>query len=273
MSQIILMSNQTAVNSTQSAVFDNNISVQPRWSLYLRLIFAGLGIFSNLVNVLVFMNSRLQDVAYKYMMATSGVNFLFLSIHFVIVMLNLCIDCKSGTTYASALVSILLGYYLQNCLAVMRLFLEIMISLRIYFILLNKTFERVSYKIIILLLMVVSLVYYIQQPFSYMICQKKLADNSIAYGVQTTSFGNSALAKWLIVGQFSVRILLTMVVLSVINILSVIEFRGRTARVSCNQPTLSSIKDYQNEVAQSVENTNSLSKSKIEIKKQILYFI
>lgn len=249
----LIIDNSSNINNSPSSY--GNLT----WSLYLRLVFAALGILANLVNIIVFMNSRLQDVAYKYMLATSATNFVFLSIHFAIVFLNSCIHCPSSESYTAAILSILLGFYLQNCMAVLRLFFEIMISLRIYFILLNKSFERVSYKIILLLLAILSLVYYIQQPFSYTIAYSKKWDNTISYSVKATSFGNSAAAKWLMVSQFSVRIFLTMIVLCLINILSVIEFRRRTARVSFQQPTLSTIKNHKKETDQSNENDSITS--------------
>lgn len=250
------------MNNTEYDIFQENSYWGLTWSQHLRLIFAGLGIITNLVNILVFFSSKLQDITYKYMLATSANNFLFLCTHFAIVFLNLCDNCPSSSSYMSGVLTIALGYYLQNCLAVLRMLLEITISIRIYLILQNKTFDRISYRLVLLILTATALVFYIQQPFSYIVVASNKAGTS--YSTKPNNFGDSSFAKWLIVGQFSVRIILTLFVLSAINIITVFEFRKRfrIVNIPFKQISLSSLKN-KNKPASTETNYEIRPKSKI----------
>lgn len=212
------------------------------WSNYLRMIFASIGVFTNIVSILVFVSPKLKDNTYKYMLASSVVNLIFLTIHFGMVLFSTCSNCPSSQTYSSALAAIILAFYTQNCLAVLRALLDITISVRIFNLLRAKKtktrsnsnsdapksyIDRISYSGILIGLTSISFVFYIQQPFAYWIRTTTRSDGSVIFSAKSNNFGNSSFCKWLIVAQFSVRIVLTLIILPIINVLSINAFRKK----------------------------------------------
>lgn len=195
------------------------------WDLTFRLVVLGIGIVTNIINIAVFVNPRLKDDSYKYMLTNSVTNFFYLTITFIGVLLYNCTYCPSSQTYASVVFSIGLIFYVSSCLAIFRIVVEIALSVRTYLILTNKNYERISYRQIIPILFVISMLYYGQQPFIYDIVELRGPSGQVLYGSRTNLFGNSSFAKILVIVQFSVRIFLAVVVLSTVNSLNVFEFK------------------------------------------------
>lgn len=196
------------------------------WDLIVRIVFAFFGILANLVNLAVFLSPKLQDITYKYMLINTVFNLIYLVLSLCSVFYYYCSTCASSQTYAAAVFSLLLTFYLLDCLKLLHVLIQITISMRIYFILINKntTIISTSYKLVTFIIICISLVFFLQEPFSFYIAN---FNNTGSYYIDTNSFGNSITGKALILAQFAIRILLAVFVLSGINALNVIEFKKR----------------------------------------------
>lgn len=198
------------------------------WDLIIKLVVLAIGILTNMVNISVFLNSKLKDIGYKYMLANSSTNLTYLAISFAGVFTYNCAYCPSSQTYTAGIFSIYFIFYVSSCLALFRILVEIAISVRIYLILINRNFDRLNYKQILLTLFLISMVYYFQQPFIYDIIELNSWRNAqIVYSIRVNQLGNSSLFKNSVLVQFSVRIFLAVILLTTINILTVIAFHRK----------------------------------------------
>lgn len=217
--------NQT--NSSDNIFVTDNMS-SLTWDLYIRMVVAIFGILANIINVFVFLNSELKHITYKYMLANAINNIVYLSLSFASVLFYYCLRCPSSHTYVAAIMSIAFAYYFLDCLKLMHVLLQITISLRILFILLNKSLiRRTSYPFVLVLLTIVSMVFFVQEPFSVEIYTRVNQNGRVIYSTRNNRFGNSDVSKYLVLVQFAIRVLFAVVVLSFINILNVFEFKKR----------------------------------------------
>lgn len=158
----------TSNDSTFWPFFDDpSVSTLIRWNLILRLVVLFLALCANSISVIVFMNSHLKDICYKYMLATSITNISYLIISIGGIFFYYCYDCSSSHSYFSAVYSIVFTFYIVNSMLLMRILLEVTISLRTFFILTNKNTNWLNYRVSILVLFVVSVLFYAEVPFSY----------------------------------------------------------------------------------------------------------
>lgn len=219
-----LLNANVAINETSGQViFSSKLS----WNLSLRLAVLIFSLTTNSITIVVFMNSILKDICYKYMLATSITNLAYLLINILGIFFYYCTDCWSSHSYPSTLFSIVFTFYLSNCLLLMRILLEVTISLRTFFILANKSTEWLNYKVSILVLLVVSLLFYVQVPFAYGVNYHHHNGTLQDYSVQFTQFGLSNINHWIAIGQYVIRIFLAVLFLALINCLNMREFRKR----------------------------------------------
>lgn len=197
------------------------------WDLYLRIVVAFLGILANVLNVFVFLDARLKDIAYKYMLADSICNIIYLGLSLSSVFFYYCSGCPSSQTYLAAILSIAITNYLLDCLKLMHVLLEVIMSFRIYFILVNKSFERVSYKLVLIMLSTISLGFFVQEPFSFEIFDMGNLNGIELYSIKANRFGSSTIEDVLVLFQFGTRVFLAVIVLSIVNVFNVVEFKKR----------------------------------------------
>lgn len=209
--------------TTEEAVYTSKLG----WNLSLRLSVLIFSLTTNSITIVVFMSSILKDICYKYMLATSITNLAYLLINILGIFFYYCTDCWSSHSYPSTLFSIAFTFYLSNCLLLMRILLELTISLRTFFILANKNTEWLNYKVSILVLLFVSLLFYVQVPFAYGVNYHHHNGTLHDYSVQFTQFGLSNINRWIAVGQYVIRIFLAVFFLALINCLNMREFRKR----------------------------------------------
>ena len=197
------------------------------WDLYTRMVFAILCILTNIINICVFLNPKLKDITYKYMLINSITNVIYMALSCSSVLFYYCNECPSSQTYLSALFSIIFTFYIFDCLKLFHIIIQIIISMRIYLILLNNTHKANSYKRILTISATLTMAFFIQEPFSFEIFTRRNQFDSIVFHIRANEFGKSVLGRSLVIAQFSTRIFLAVFVLGFINILSVIEFRKR----------------------------------------------
>lgn len=206
------------------------------------------GTFTNIINVLVFVNPKLKELTYKYMLIKSLSNLAYLALSFANQFLNACVLCSWAVTYWANVYNLVSGLYMQSCLIVFRVLIEIVISIHIYSMLVNRLWlNKFSYKLICIILLAISLVYYAQKPFA---CLITLIPNTTVYYVAYSEFGLTRANYIINIAQGVVRVFLTVVVLTILNVLNVNKFRQRVkiqnVNISLNQPSQTSLTKQSN---------------------------
>lgn len=220
--------NKTNSSSPELTFILSTYSDGLTWDLYFRMVAAFFGLIANIINVCVFLNTQLADTTYKYMLANAITNLIYLLLSLISVFVYYCTECPSSQTYFTAYLGNALANYTLDSLKLMHVLLQIAISLRILGILLNRPIVKgISYKFVLVLTIIISVVYFLQEPFSYEIYAVQNQYDEIVYTTRFNQFGNSDLSKYLVLAQFVVRIFLAVFVLSFINTLNLIEFYKR----------------------------------------------
>ena len=211
--------------STSRAISSGGLTVLD----YIAIAICIIGLFSNILNISVFLNKNLTDRSYKYMMAKSAINFFYLLISLLNEFFIYCIKCPVTYTYFANIYAYVIGFYLCSSLALLRILIELTISFRIYQILKNKIWlNNVSYKLVVLIFLVISVVYYSEKPFTYMIQSVYIPSiGQNLYFLVYTEFGLSKSYTFLSIGLEMIRMSLSVIVLTIINCFSVFHFRKR----------------------------------------------
>lgn len=219
--------NQTNSTTTRAITTTASLSIVSSltWQDYVRLAISSVGLITNGINISVFLNPKLKETSYRFMLAKSVANFLYLAISFANEFLVYCSTCEISSTYFANLYAITMYVYSIGTLSIYRAFIENMILLHTYCILTNKNWtKKIPSWLIILGLTVIACAYNIPKLFNYSINQ--IPGQDVWY-VSMTSFGISATNKTLTIAQTIFKIFLTSVTLPLINILNMIMFRRR----------------------------------------------
>lgn len=217
------------MNQTNSSLpkIIHPISPGFNWQNYLAVFVSGFGLFTNLINIAVFSNRRLKDTNYRYLFSKSMANLFYLSFSFLNEFFKNCTGCDSTKTFFANLYVITITSYLAYCLAIFRILVEVTLSIRTFCHLENNFawFNKIPYKFTITTLFAVSLLYYAQKPFAYVILSVSSEENS--YYTVFNDFGKSETFSILSIVQQAVRIFLAVVLLTLINAVNLIKFRKR----------------------------------------------
>lgn len=195
------------------------------WQTYCSLVICLFGVLTNLINISVLSNSKLKDPSYSYLLAKSVIDLIYLSLAFVNQIVNYCFECAWSQTYWANLYGFAIGVYLMPCLVIFRLLIENIVSVYIYLILSNRIrlINRVSYKLAIFLSFTFSVLFYAQRPFSVYIA----SNDDLVYYYKYTDFGLSRAYRIISISQSLVRISLSVILLTIVNILNLIRFKKR----------------------------------------------
>jgi hypothetical protein len=187
-------------------------------------------VLTNSIDISVFLNSRLKEASYRFMLSTSITNVFYLLLAFPDIYLSDCLDLKSSQTYFAAFFQIAIDTYLTSCLAIFRILVDVTLSLHTFRILINKNwFDQISNKHVLVILFATSLLYFAQEPFAYAILEVVNGPNNTnhVHLALPNDFGNSLTYKWISILQYSNRIFMAVVVLTIVNVLNVFEFKKR----------------------------------------------
>lgn len=216
--------NQTN-NNNQS--FAHTLS-ELNWPLYARAIVAPVGVLTNFINIVVFMSPKLRDTCYRYMLTNSITNLIYLTLSFTAIFYVYCLNCKPPQTYSSAIYTIWFIHFFSSSLAIFRIEVEVILSFQTFCILTKRTWlNKIPYKLILIVLFAFALAIYSQQPFAFSIVRSIYEDGTIVYTPIESEFGNSDIGKSIAIIQTTIRLFLAVIVLTVVNVLNVIEFRQR----------------------------------------------
>jgi hypothetical protein len=191
------------------------------------------GVFSNALNIAVFLNSRLKDKSFKYMMASSLADLLYLglaSFDFI----EYCDLCPILKTYSTQFYNIIVDSYLTSCLAIFSILVELFLSVERLLILSNKPYcQKISYIKSLFILAVISFVYYTPVLFLYKITPITNISNDtqeldfIPYKLESSDFGTTKIGMLTPAILHSIRIVIAVGFVSIINIFTAILFKKR----------------------------------------------
>lgn len=227
--------NQT--NSTDQTTYYDGIIFD--WTNYVRMSLSFFGVVTNSINIWVFMGSGLKEASYRFMLAKSVANLLYLAIALVNEMLINCVNCLFIMNYGIALYTIVISSFLLNSLSFFRTMIDLLIVIHVFCILANKDWTtKLAYRWIILIMIAVTSAYNLFKPFFFWIYQ---VPNSSQVFVYVTPFGVSQVSRILMVTQSFIKIVLTSFVYPLINIKNIFLFRQRYGtRISIVEFTLNS---------------------------------
>lgn len=156
------------------------------------------GAITNGLNILVFLNPKMKDPSFKFMLAISIANFLYnslLSYGFIIY----CDECKLNKNFGTQVFKILINNYTASCLTVFVTLVEIYLSIQRYFILINKRYlQNLTIQSVMLTILAISLVYNVPVLFCYDILSLKTFDSNLVlvsslFSTKLSKFGKSVL--------------------------------------------------------------------------------
>ncbi len=238
--------NYTANKNNETAILNNyfeNIYFFPNdesiYSLVLIPTICLFGAFTNTLNIIIFLNKKMKDNSFKFMLAISIGNLLYTGMSSYAFFIY-CDDCLWNKSYATQVFKILINNYVSSVLAVFVNISEIYLSISRYFVLTNKRyFQNISVYKVLILLTTFALVYNIPVLFCYDIKSKEynsinknedfqdLITKHTTYSTKLSKFGKSTIGKYITIILIIIRILLSSIVLSAINIVNVYLFRLR----------------------------------------------
>ena len=189
------------------------------------------GLFSNIINIIVFMHPKMKDVSFKYLLAISISHLFYCALSIYSTVLY-CETCLCNKTYSSQFYKLLINYYFTSCLAIFGHLCELFISMHRYLQLKNlKYLDKIPVKLNFFILFLFSLFIYIREIFAYNILQTQIFVNgtliNVTYSLTKTEFGNTSAANIIPIVIALIIIFISTVLITVINIGIVYEFHKR----------------------------------------------
>ncbi len=185
------------------------------------------GFLTNLVNIIVLVNPKMKDVSFKYLLAISISDLIYLGFEGYS-LIDICSDCPLHTSYFTQIFIIFIDGYLTSCLAIFCILTDIFLSLIRYSTLKNKIYlQSLNYYLVIGFLFALALIYYLPVLFFYEIIPISNNTETTDYLTITNSLGSSLFGKITPIILSTIRIILAMFILTGINIMNAIEFKKR----------------------------------------------
>ena len=222
--------NQTMIIDDYNDLFETEIFSKNYIPISLIPIVCIFSVTTNLLSIFVFLHSKMKDPTFKYMLLISISNCLYaglLSYSYVVY----CNECSLNKSYVTLVFKIFIEYFFTSCLAMFSIFVEIVISIHRYFVLKNNNrfASHAPLRWIVPIFFLISVALYFPVIFTYEIKLNEIKNHSgsTTYMKVKTDFGQTALGKWMPIMQSLLRIFLSTIVLSLVNIVNIIEFRKR----------------------------------------------
>jgi hypothetical protein len=188
------------------------------------------GSITNILSIIVFSNKKMKDVSFKYMLAASFGDLIYL----LLLTYNYTVFCPNFINthkFGQQIYIIIVKQYLTSCLAIFTILIDLILSIQRYFILSNdkRSYLFKPYKCIILIVFIISFIFYMPVLFQNNILAKinSESDNIVEYSLIETEFGKSSMGNYLLIILSLIRIFLGIILLSFINLINAIIFRKR----------------------------------------------
>ena len=215
-------SNSTSIGSGSSD------SSSITWDLYVITCLCTFGVIANLINIAVFLNPKLKDQTYRYMMMNSISELLYLFFNGLSIVFLCGPSCDANyNSLLGQIFSIYLFGFLPGALVIFNILIEIYLSFQRLMILSNRSFlKKVPVLLVLFVLFTISFIYNIPNLISQRIAAVPTSAPGVyTYMAMTTDFGYSNLASVLKQIMKYLRIFLTLGVLLVLNILTAYKSR------------------------------------------------
>ena len=204
------------------------------WYYLIISIINSIGFILNCLNISVFLNPKMKNITFKYMLNTSIADVIYLGCLSYNV-IKYCTDHPLYNTYYTQFFIAYENDYFTSCLAIFVIFTDIIISIERYLILKKKIYlKNTSYRWITSILLVVSFIYYLPIIFFRDIIVLKTNTTSlnststqIKYINVKNALGLSDFGRIMPIVLTVVRLFLGIVVLTVVNSLNAYELRKR----------------------------------------------
>jgi hypothetical protein len=206
-----------------------------KWGFLVIPAVCGFGCLTNLISVLVFINPKMKDNSFKYLLAIAICNIFYLGLGSYS-FLYICTGCPSQLSYFTNVYYNYVVHYVCSTLSIFCILADIYLSLLRYLVLKNKTFlQNISYLKVCPILFFISSLFYIAPMFLKEIKPIKQikVNNTVvytAYFAFDNSVGATPFGKTLPIVITSIRIILATVVLTSVNVLNALEFRKRYSK-------------------------------------------
>ena len=207
-----------------------------KWSHLLIPVICTFGCITNLLSIIVLLNSKMKNISYKYILATNLSDLLYLSLNSYTIIIR-CNDCPLHFTYFTQWYDIYIVNYFQNCLAIFSIFITIYLSLLRYFKFKNKMkfLKLIHYYLVIGILFLISLVYYFPFLFFNDIIQihhnSSSSNNNTSLFVEYSSIkntlGSSMYGTITKIILLAIYFILAIFILTFINIIIAIHFKKK----------------------------------------------
>jgi hypothetical protein len=132
---------------------NNNSTNNYSWTLFIQPSICVFGLITNSLNIIVFLNKKMKDPSFKYMLCISISDFIYLGLLIFMPFIQ-NIKSKEADLYKTYIQD-----YFTSCLSMIGLFSEIVLSIQRYLILTN-TIYSVNAKLLIFFLIILSFLYY-----------------------------------------------------------------------------------------------------------------
>lgn len=223
--------NQTNVTTTTTI---SNLTIPPvlfTWPTLARACVGPIAILTNVINVAVFLNPKLKDQSYKYLLFKSIANFFYSLFAFLNLIFNYCASCATPQTYFAGIYSLWFGNFILSPLALYRAILDNILSLYTYCILKNLNWfddKLPSYKYIASISLLISTLLNVFILFGFDIVPViDTSLNTTKYLYLPNAFFTSSVFQGLSIFVITIRYFLAVFSLTVLNVLNAIGFRKR----------------------------------------------
>lgn len=199
------------------------------WSAYIRLALSLFGVVLNLLNILVFLSPKLKGPCYQLMLVKSVANLFYNSFSVATEFATYCVNCEITQYYASVVYTIVVNFYISSCVALLRILIEIAVSIYTFCILQNKFWSKKRWSIVITVaLVVITCSVYAPRLFAY--TPFRMPGSKTIYRISLTSFGLSDAFRIIGYVQQFLRIFFAVVVSSIINLVNMVKFKRRFSK-------------------------------------------
>jgi hypothetical protein len=193
-----------------------------------------IAVLTNSLNVTVFINPKMKDTSFKYLLCISISEVVYAGIS-TFIFVTFCDDCQINRYY-SVQVYIIYQALIVRTLALFCIFCDTVLSIERYMILKNKKFLKPHWhKYVIFSLLVISFLFYFPLHFSKEIIpiyynnnttNMTIIDNN-SYKLVSTEFGKSIIGKILLINASVFRLFFGSILLTIINVMNLYEFKKR----------------------------------------------
>ena len=124
------------------------------------------GIITNIFNALVFLNPRMKDPSFKYMLAISISEIVYLSSNSFLFVTYCENDCPINSFYSTQIYSLFIHEYVSRSMAIYNILVDIFLSIQRFMILKNKPhLDAKSHNWLLIILLLIAFLYYLPITF------------------------------------------------------------------------------------------------------------